>query len=219
LQKNVSAGFRFTIVQKFYNILNVTNVKQKRARMEKLRVLPRTIIIIGIIFAIAGLVAAGGGVYIRAFVGQQLADQNITTPGDASIPNTQVNSIPTALSMADIIQEHAARITNGLTYAEMGRFAVPDGDPAGTSNPDEALLDESGNPVPNTARDTQLTAASLVTSLSLSAMAFGLSYGVIVLGLAFVLLGLVIAGLGYALLGLVTPEVAERFGFKPVSKK
>lgn len=185
--------------------------------MKRLKLFPRTIIAIGIVFAIAGLIAAGGGIFIRAFVGQQLVDQNITTPGDASIPNTQVNSIPTALSMADIIQVHAARITGGLTYAEMGRFAVPDGDPAGTSDPEEALLDESGNPVPNQARDTQLTAASLVTSLSLSAMALGLSYGVIALGVAFVLLGIVIAGLGYALLGLVTPEVAERFGLRPVA--
>lgn len=119
--------------------------------------------------------------------------------------------------MSNIIQTHAARITGGLSYAEMGRFAVPDGDPAGTSNPEEALLDEAGNPVPNNARDTQLTAAGLVTSLSLSAMAIGTSYGVIALGIAFVLLGIVIGGLGYALLGLVTPEVAERFGLEPVA--
>jgi hypothetical protein len=148
---------------------------------------------------------------------QQLTAQNITTPEDASIPNAPVNSIATALSMADIIQHHAASSSGGLTYSQMGRFAVPDGDPAGTSNRDEALLDEAGNPVPNQARNTQLTAAGLVTSLSLSAMAIGLSYGVIALGVGFAVLGIVITGLGYALLGLITPEVAERFGLRPVA--
>ncbi|NJN19506.1 MAG: hypothetical protein HC822_26320, partial [Oscillochloris sp.] len=80
-----------------------------------------------------------------------------------------------------------------------------------------ALKDANGKPVPNQARNTQLTAASLVTSLSLSAMAIGASYGAIVLGVAFALLGIVIAGLGYALLGLITPEVAEKYGLHAVS--
>ena len=185
--------------------------------MKNVRVFPKLVIVIGIIFALAGLVTVGSGIYIRSFVGQQLASQNITTPDDATIPNAQVNNIPTALSMADIIQHHAAARSNGLSYAEMGRFAVESGDPAGTSNAEAALKDANGSPVPNSARDTQLTAAGLVTSLSLSAMALGVSYGAIILGLAFTLLGGVVAGLGYALLGLITPAVAERFGFKPVT--
>lgn len=186
--------------------------------MKNVKTFPKLVIIIGIIFALAGLVTAGTGIYVRSFVGNQLTEQNIVTPGDASIPNTQVTNIPTALSMAEIIQEHAANSSNGLTYAEMGRFAVESGDPAGTSNRDEALMDENGNPVANSARNTQLTAAGLVTSLSLSAMAIGVSYGAILLGVAFALLGLVVAGLGYALLGLVTPEVAAQYGFRPVTQ-
>jgi hypothetical protein len=176
------------------------------------------VIVVGIVFALAGLVTAGTGIYARTFVGQQLAAQNITTPDDASIPNTPVTNIPTALSMANIIQQHAAASSNGLSYAQMGRFAVESGDPAGTNNPDEAMTDAAGNPVPNQARNTQLTAAGLVTSLSLSAMAMGVSYGAILLGVAFTLLGVVVAGLGYALLGLITPAVAERFGFRPVAE-
>lgn len=185
--------------------------------MNSLRTFPKLVIVIGIVFAVMGVVAAGAGIYINSFVTDQLVSQNITTPGDASIPNTPVTNIPTALSMAEIIQEHAANSSNGLSYAEMGRFAVPDGDPAGTSNPEEALLDDAGNPVPNSARNTQLTAAGLVTSLSLSAMAIGASYGAIALGVAFTILGIVVAGLGYALLGLITPEVAQRFGLQPVA--
>jgi hypothetical protein len=72
---------------------------------------------------------------------------------------------------------------------------------------------ESGDP----ARTTQLTAAGLVTSLSLSVMAIGASYGVIALGVGLAVLGLVITGLGYALLGLITPAVAQRFGLQAVS--
>lgn len=185
--------------------------------MSKLRAFPIAVIVIGIVFAVMGIVATGAGFYINSFVTDQLVAQNITTPGDASIPDTPVRDIPTALSMANIIQEHAANSSNGLSYAEMGRFAVPDGDPAGTNSADEALLDDSGRPVANSARNTQLTAAGLVTSLSLSAMAIGASYGAIALGIAFTILGLVVAGLGYALLGLITPQVAERFGLKPVA--
>ena len=186
--------------------------------MNTVRLFPKMVIVVGIAFALAGLVTAGTGIYIRTFIGQQLAAQNVTTPDDASIPNAPVNSIATALSMADIIQQHAAERSNGLSYAEMGRFAVESGDPAGTNNQDEALKDANGNPVANGERDTQLTAAGLVTSLSLSAMAMGSSYGAIALGVAFTLLGIVIAGLGYALLGLITPAVAERFGFRPVTE-
>ena len=185
--------------------------------MNALRLFPKMVIVVGIAFALAGLVAAGAGIYIRTFVGQQLAAQNITTPDDASIPNAPVNSIATALSMADIIQHHAAEGSNGLTYAQMGRFAVESGDPAGTNNPAAALTDATGKPVPNQARNTQLTAASLVTSLSLSAMAIGASYGAIALGVGFAVLGIVITGLGYALLGLITPAVARRFGVQPVA--
>ena len=64
--------------------------------------------------------------------------------------------------MADIIQHHAADSSDGLSYAQMGRFSVESGDAAGTNNADEALKDPNGKPVANQARNTQLTAAGLV---------------------------------------------------------
>ena len=185
--------------------------------MNALRLFPKMVLVVGIAFALAGLVVAGAGVYINNFVGQQLTAQHITTPEDASLPNVPVDGIASALSMANIIQHHAADSSNGLTYAQMGRFAVASGDPAGTNKADEALKDANGKPVANQARNTQLTAAGLVTSLSLSAMAIGAAYGAIALGVAFTVLGIVVAGLGYALLGLITPEVARRFGVQPVA--
>jgi len=185
--------------------------------MKALRLFPKMVIAVGIAFALAGLVVAGAGVYIRSFVVQQLTAQQITTPEDASIPNTPVTNMATALSMANIIQHHAATSGKGLTYAQMGKYAVESGDPAGTNDADAALKDTSGKPVANGARNTQLTAAGLVTSLSLSAMAIGASYGAIALGIGFTVLGIVVAGLGYALLGLITPAVAQRFGLQPVT--
>jgi hypothetical protein len=186
--------------------------------MKNVKTFPKLVIVVGILFALVGLGTIGAGAYINSFVGDQLTAQNITTPDDATIPNAPVDDIATALSMANIIQKHAGESSGGLSYAQMGRFAVEDGNPAGTNVAAEALQDANGKPVPNGARNTQLTAAGLVTSLSLSAMAIGLSYGVMALGLGFALLGFVIAGLGYALLGLITPEMAKRFGLQPVTK-
>ncbi len=185
--------------------------------MKSLRLFPKLVIAVGIIFALGGLGTAGAGIYIRSFVGEQLAAQKIVTPDDATIPNTAVTGIATALSMADIIQHHAGDSSKGLSYAEMGRFAIESGEPVGTNNADEAKKDANGKPVANAARNTQLTAAGLVTSLSLSAMAIGASYGAMALGIGFLVLGIVITGLGYALLGLITPEVAKRFGLQSVA--
>src|SRR4028118_1035441 len=112
--------------------------------MYALRLFPKLVIAVGIAFALAGVVAAGGGIYIRTFAGRQLAAQQITTPEHASIPNAPVTGIATALSMADIIQYHAADSSNGLSYAQMGRFAVASGDPAGTNSADVALVDANG---------------------------------------------------------------------------
>jgi hypothetical protein len=185
--------------------------------MKALRLFPKLVMAVGIVFALAGLGTTGAGIYINSFVKQQLASQQIVTPADASIPNTPVTDIPTALSMANVIQKHAAASSNGLSYAQMGKYAVESGDPAGTNDAEAALKDANGNPVANAARNTQLTAAGLVTSLSLSAMAFGASYGAMALGIGFLVLGIVVTGLGYALLGLITPEVAKRFGLQPVA--
>ena len=187
--------------------------------MKNVKTFPKLVIAIGVIFALIGVGTIGAGVYMNSFVGEELAEQGIVTPDDASIPNTPVTNIPTALSMANIIREHSLNYSGGLSYAEMGRFATESGDPAGTSNRDEALLDANGAPVANPARNTQLTASGLITSLTLAAMALGLSYGVMAMGVAFLVLGAVIGGLGYALLGLITPEVASKFGLQPVTAK
>lgn len=106
-----------------------------RAGNERSDALPEAGIAVGIAFALAGVVAAGAGIYLNSFVTQQLAAQNSTTPEDAAIPNAPVTSIATALSMADSIQHHATDSGKGLAYAQMGCFTVERGDPVGTTPP------------------------------------------------------------------------------------
>ena len=57
------------------------------------------------------------------------------------------------------MRKHALEASDGQTYAEMGRFLAADdpSDPAGTSDPDAAVTDEQGKPVPNSFRNTWVT--------------------------------------------------------------
>jgi hypothetical protein len=61
-----------------------------------------------------------------------------------------------ARCFAQYLRIHALESSGGLTYAEMGRFVAADDpeSPAGTSDAEAALVDEEGNPVPNTSRNT-----------------------------------------------------------------
>ena len=108
-----------------------------------------------------------------------------------------------ARAFAQIMREHALQGSDGLTYAQMGRFvssANPD-DPAGTSDEAAALKDEEGNPVPNAARDTWVTATALSTALNMSYMAEQLALFGIVVGVALLLsgIGFIVLALGGAL--------------------
>jgi hypothetical protein len=169
--------------------------EQERRRLDALLDRARNLVWLGV--AIAGLIMIVGGVYAlmeglsaRDQVKDKLEAQGIVTPEDASIPNATVNDEATAESMAEIIDQHAAESTGGLTYAEMGRFATADGDPAGTNDESEALTDENGNPVSNPLRNVAFQASALQTSLYTSVMAFNVAKLVIGLGVAFIALGL-----------------------------
>lgn len=154
------------------------------------KLFPISLIVLGVIFAGAGLYTIYRGVDARDQVKSELVAQNIVTPDDARIPNTQVTDIPTAQAMADIINEHALEASGGLTYSEMDRD--------------------------HPARDTALNAASLRTSLYTSIMAFEISTLVMGLGLMILVMGVAIAGLGVVLASLVIPSLAEKFEVQPV---
>jgi hypothetical protein len=85
----------------------------------------------------------------------------------------------------------------------MGRFVSAD-DPesaAGTSDEAAALKDADGNPVPNSARNTWITATALSTALNMSYMAERMALFGIVVGIALLLsgIGFIILALGGAL--------------------
>jgi hypothetical protein len=109
----------------------------------------------------------------------QWADEQVTTGGQAR-------------AFAQIMREHALEASGGLTYAQMGRFVSADDpeSPAGTSDEAAALKDEDGNPVPNAARNTWVTATALSTALNMSYMAEQLALFGIIVGVALLLTGI-----------------------------
>jgi hypothetical protein len=123
---------------------------------------------------------------------------------DVSAPSCDVAGEPIetgedARCFAQYLRIHALEGSGGLTYAEMGRFLAADDpeNPAGTSDEEAALTDEEGNPVPNAARNTWVTATSLSTALNVSYMAEQLALFGIVVGVA-----LILTGIGFLVLAL-----------------
>ncbi|HEX4979043.1 MAG TPA: hypothetical protein VFV35_03160 [Acidimicrobiales bacterium] len=181
------------------------------------KLFPIALMAIGVVFLAAGGYTIYRGMDAKDQVRTELVRQNITTPEDASIPNVRVDDVASAQAMADIIDVHARDGSGGLTYAEMGRFAVPDGDPAGTDDPKAALTGSDGKPVPNAARNTAFQASALRTSLYTSVMAFQVGDLVMGLGLMIMVVGIAVGGLGFALAGLVIPTLARKVKVEPVA--
>ena len=108
-----------------------------------------------------------------------------------------------ARAFALVMREHTLESTEGLTYAQMGRFvsaAKPD-DPAGTSDEAAAAKDEAGQPIANGARNIWVTETALTTALNTSYMAEQLSVFGIVVGVALLLTGVGLMILALAVLG------------------
>ena len=91
---------------------------------------------------------------------------------------------------------HALESSNGLTYAEMGRFVSAwiraTLRARATKRPRQRT---SGRPVSNAARNLWVTETALATALNMSYMATGISIFSIVVGIA-----LILAGVGFLLL-------------------
>ena len=124
----------------------------------------------------------------------------------------QVTNGDQARAFAQIIHEHALEGSDGLTYSQMGRFVAAD-DPenlAGTSDEEAALKDEEGNPVPNTARNTWVTATALSTALNTAYMAEQLAIFGIVVGVALLLTGIGLVLLAYMVFGREPKGSPER---------
>lgn len=164
-----------------------------------------------------GIAAIYMGVDGRTTVRDSITQENITfgSTDDPAVAEhasqwagEQVRTGDQARAFALVIREHALEGSEGLTYSEMGRFLAAD-DPenlAGTSDPGAALLDEDGNPVPNTARNTWVTATALSTALNMSYMAEQLALFGIVVGVALLLTGIGLVILAFAVFGRARAE-------------
>ena len=123
----------------------------------------------------------------------------------------QVTNGDQARAFASVMREHQLERTEGLTYAQMGRFIAADNpdDPAGTSDEEAALKDEEGNAISNPARQSWVTAVAITTALNTSYMAEQLSIFGMVVGVALLLTGVGLVILAFAVFGR-EPATATR---------
>jgi hypothetical protein len=100
---------------------------------------------------------------------------------------------------------HALEATQGLTYAEMGRFQAKANAPkqftdglGGTSDPKYAVVDPATKqPVDNARRNVWVTETALSTALNASYMADKIALFGVVVGVA-----LLLTGIGFAILAI-----------------
>ena len=149
-------------------------------------------ILASIALIVTGLGSIGIGIAGVNEVRDKLAQENIVGTDDSSIPGQKVDTGSEAKAFADVMRKHALESTDGLTYAEMGRFVSasnPD-DPAGTSDEAAALKDESGEPVSNGARNIWVTETALATALNTSFFAERVAFFSIAVGSTLLLTGI-----------------------------
>jgi hypothetical protein len=144
-------------------------------------------------------------------------------PGNLKFPTMAVAGKPIntgdrAHAFAGYMRIHALEATQGLTYAEMGRFVAKPGTPkqftdgiGGTSDPKYAVTDpKTKQPVDNARRNVWVTETALSTALNASYMASKIALFGVVVGFA-----LLLSGIGFAILAiggaLRNPETALTF--------
>lgn len=131
-------------------------------------------------------------------------------PGNLSFPTMAVagkaiNSGPRAHAFAGYMRIHALEATQGLTYAEMGRYQAKPGTPkqltdglGGTSDPKYAALNpQTKQPLDNGRRSVWVTETALSTALNASYMADRIALFGVVVGIA-----LLLSGIGFAILAI-----------------
>jgi hypothetical protein len=116
-----------------------------------------------------------------------------------SVAGLTVNSGSRARCFADYMRIHAYEATGGVPYANMPRYASPDG--KGTNDAAKATKGPTGQPLDNGARNVWITETALSTALNVSYMANQLGNFGIVVGIALLLsgMGFVILAVGGAL--------------------
>jgi hypothetical protein len=111
-----------------------------------------------------------------------------------SVAGETIDSGSKARTFAEYMNIHALEASGGLTYAQMPRYASPDG--KGTNDPTKAVL-VGGQPQDNAARNVWVTETALTSALNMSYMADQLGLFGIVVGVA-----LLLSGIGFAVLAI-----------------
>jgi len=133
----------------------------------------RSVRLIGLVTMIAGLVLLIAGAATWATITSQLAAEKITVSEDASMfAGAQVKGPLSAYAQAEIINEHALKMSEGKTYAELDKE-----DPT---------------------RATVMNGSFLRASLFTSVVSYGVSALVMGLGVLFGLLGYALRRIGAA---------------------
>ena len=166
----------------------------------------------GIVLIAFGIGAIAMGVDGRSTVRDSLKQEQIFF-GDATDPavaehasqwaGDQVATGDQARAFALVMREHTLGSTEGLTYAQMGRFqsAANPNDPKGTNDEAAAAKDQAGAPISNGARTIWVTETGLTTALNVSYMAEQLALFGVVVGIALLLTGTGLMILALAVLG------------------
>jgi hypothetical protein len=181
----------------------------------------------GGVLVVFGVVVIALGIWGITFTRDHLKEEGIVF-GPASDPavaehaekwaGDQVETGSQALAFAEVMREHTLASTNGLTYAQMGRYQSADDptDPAGTNDEAAAAKDENGQPVSNGARDIWVTETALTTALNMSFMSEMLSVFSIVVGIALLLTGVGLIILAMAVFGRWRPVAQPAAAPAPV---
>jgi uncharacterized iron-regulated membrane protein len=135
---------------------------------------------------------------------QQFTFTDVSAPS-CSVAGDTVNDGTSARCFAQFMRIHALGSSNGLTYAQMGRFQAKSDAPiqftdfnGGTNDDKYAVVDtKTGQPVSNGVRNVWVTETALTTALNASYMADKLSVFGIVVGIA-----LLLSGIGFLILAL-----------------
>jgi hypothetical protein len=109
-----------------------------------------------------------------------------------SVAGQDINTGEKAHAFAGYMQIHALEATGGLTYAQMPRYASPDG--KGTNDPAKAVK-VNGEPQSNPARNVWVDETALSTALQSSYMADQMALFGFVTGIA-----LLLSGIGFGVL-------------------
>jgi len=137
--------------------------------------------LVGLLTIIAGLVLILAGGVTWGAITSQLASENITVPDDAAFAaGSKVNNPISAFAQADIINKHALKGSDGLTYAELGAKAS-EAEKAGASEEEVAEI--------RAQRTSVMNGSFLRASLFTSVVAYGIAALVIGLGVLFILVG------------------------------